>query len=76
VGMQFIWASTMQRVRFTSSQFIYSGEELFKINSKIWEVLEVFFQRCTIFMQGFVWIEMCNLIVLLDFKDINLFHDF
>jgi hypothetical protein len=28
---------------FATSQFIYCGEELFTINSKIWEVLEVFF---------------------------------
>jgi len=43
---------------FATLRFVYCGEELFTINSKIWEVLEVFFWRCTIFMQGLLNINV------------------
>jgi hypothetical protein len=60
----------MQRVYLATSQFIYCGEELFTIDPKIGEVLEMFFQRCTILCNVFIEYKNVYLIVLLDFEDI------
>ena len=52
--MQFVSTNFDARDMSATSQFVYSGEELFTINPKIGEFSEVFSRRCTIFMQVLV----------------------